>query len=102
MLANLIRNHRNQKEDMHFSNAEGKEPVPLASRCSVAQLCLTLDDAMDCSTLGFVFSWSLLKLLSIELMMPSNHLILVHPLLLLPSILPSIRVFFSELALYIR
>ena len=47
-------------------------------------------------------SRSLLKLMSIELMMPSNHLILYHPLLLLPSIFPSIRVFSNELALHIR
>ena len=46
--------------------------------------------------------WSLLKLTSIELVMPSNHLILCHPLLLLPSIVPSIRVFSNELALRIR
>ena len=46
---------------------------------------------MDCSTLGFpafIVSQSLLKLMSIELMMPSNHLILCHPPLLLPSIFP--------------
>ena len=47
-------------------------------------------------------SWSLPKLMSIESVMPSNHLILCHPLLLLPSIFPSIRVFSNESALYIR
>ena len=47
-------------------------------------------------------SWSLLKLMSIESVMPSNHLILCHPLLLLPSIFPSIRVFSSESVLRIR
>ena len=47
-------------------------------------------------------SWSLLKLLSIELVMPSNHLILYHPLLLLLSIFPSIRVFSSESVLLVR
>ena len=47
-------------------------------------------------------SWSLLKLMSIELVMPSNHLILCHPLLLLPSIFPSIRVFSKESVLCIR
>ena len=46
--------------------------------------------------------WSLLKLMCIELMMPSNHLIFCHPLLLLPSVFPSIRVFSNELALCIR
>ena len=86
---------------MHFSSAERKELVSLES-CSVAQLCLTLDDPMDCSsTLGFLFSWSLLKLLPIELMMPSNHLILCHPLLL-PSVFPFTRVFSSESAPRIR
>ena len=60
---------------------------------------------MDCSTPGFPVhhhSWSLLKLMSIELVMPSNHLILCHPLLLLPSIFPSIRVFSNESVLGIR
>ena len=47
-------------------------------------------------------SWSLLKLMSTESVMPSNHLILCHPLLLLPSIFPSIRVFSNESALRIR
>ena len=47
-------------------------------------------------------SWSLLKLMSIESVMPSNHLILCHPLHLLPSIFPSIRVFSNESALCIR
>ena len=46
-------------------------------------------------------SWSLLKLMSVELVMPSNHLILCYPFLLLPSIFPSIRVFLSDLALCI-
>ena len=47
-------------------------------------------------------SQSLLKLMSIEVVMPSNHLILCHPVLLLPSIFPSIRVFSNELVLPIR
>ena len=50
----------------------------------------------------FTNSRSLLKLMSIELVMPSNHLILCHPLLLLPSIFPSIRVFSNESVLCIR
>ena len=54
------------------------------------------------ASLSFTISQSLLKLMSIELMMPSNHLILCHPRLLLPSIFPSIRVFSSELAVHIR
>ena len=51
---------------------------------------------------SFTISRSLLKLMSIELVTPSNHLILCHPLLLLPSIFPSIRVFSNESALRIR
>ena len=47
-------------------------------------------------------SWNLLKLMSIEWVMPSNHLILCHPLLLLPSIFPSIKVFSNESVLCIR
>ena len=47
-------------------------------------------------------TWSLLKLMCIESVMPSNHLILCHPLLLLPSIFPSIRVFSNESDLPIR
>ena len=54
------------------------------------------------ATLSITNSQSLLKLMSIELVMPSNHLILCHPLLLLPSIFPGIRVFSSESALRIR
>ena len=52
--------------------------------------------------LSFTFSQSSLKLMSIESVMPSNHLILCHPLLLLPSIFPSIRVFSNESALCIK
>ena len=53
------------------------------------------------TSLSITNSWSLLKLLSIESVMPSNHLILCHPLLLLPSIFPSLRVFSNESALRI-
>ena len=54
------------------------------------------------ASLSITNSWSLPKLMSIELVMPPNHLILCHPLLLLPSIFPSIRVFSNESALHIR
>ena len=54
------------------------------------------------ASLSITNSWSLLELMSIESVMPSNHLILCCPLLLLPSIFPSIRVFSNELALRIR
>ena len=52
--------------------------------------------------LSFTISWSLLRLMSIESVMPSSPLILCHPLLLLPSIFPSIRVFSNESVLHIR
>ena len=77
----------------------------MTTSCSVAQSCLTLRDPMDCSrqaSLSFTIPQNLLKLMFIELVMPSNHLILCHPLLLLPSIFPSIRVFSNELILCIR
>ena len=53
-------------------------------------------------SLSFTLSWSLFKLMSIVLMMPSNHLILCYTLFLLPSIFPSIRVFSNESTLCIR
>ena len=54
------------------------------------------------ASLSFTNSWSLLKLVSIDLVMPSNHLILCRPLLLLPSMFPSIRLFSNESALRLR
>ena len=72
---------------------------------SVAQSCPTLCNPMDCSTQGFPVHHQLLdllKLMSIESVMPSNHLFLRHPLLLPPSVFPSIRVFSNESVLHIR
>ena len=74
---------------------------------SVSQSCptLTLCNPMDCSTPGLPVHHQLLELLKlmfVELMMPSSHLILCCPLLLLPSIFPSIRVFSSESVLRVR
>ena len=54
------------------------------------------------ASLSLTVSWSLHKFMSVESVMPSNHLILCHPLLLLPSIFPSIRVFSNEWVLHIR
>ena len=70
----------------------------------VSQSCPTLCDPMNHSTPGLLLhhSQSLLKLMSIELVMPSNHLILCRPLLLLPPIPPSIRVFSHESTLRMR
>ena len=78
----------------------------MAQFSSVAQSCPTLCNHMHCSTpgsppLSVTNSWSLLQLMSIKSVMPSNHLILCCPLLLLPSIFPSIRVFSNELVLCI-
>ena len=72
---------------------------------SVTQSCLTICDPMDCNmqaSLSITNSRTLLKLMSIESVMPSNHLILCCPLLLLPSIFPSIRVFSKESVVRIR
>ena len=69
------------------------------------QSCPTLCDPMNPSTPGppsITKPWSLHKLMSIESLMPSNHLILCHPLLLQPSFFPNIRVFSNESALPIR
>ena len=69
---------------------------------SCQQLFVTPWTAARQASLSFTISQNLLKLTSIESVMPSNHLILCCPLLLLPSICPNIRVFSSELALHIR
>ena len=72
--------------------------------CSVAQPCLTLATPWTTprqASLSFTISWSLLKLMSTESVMPSNHLVLCCPLLPLPSTFPSIRVFFNESVLRI-
>ena len=93
---------RNQNSALLSSEPDSGIPVCC---CSVTQMCLTLCDPWTaaCQTsLSFAISQSLLKLMSIQSVMPSNHLILCHPLLLLPSIFPSIRVFSSESAPHIR
>ena len=71
---------------------------------SLSRVCLfaTPWTAGSQASLSFTISQSLLTLMSIESVMPSNHLILRHPLLLLPSVFPSIRVFSNESALCIR
>ena len=69
---------------------------------SCVQLFATPWTAAHQASLSITNSWSLLKLISIMSVIPSNHLILCHPLLLLPSIFPSIRVFSKESVLHIR
>ena len=73
--------------------------VQLLSR---VQLSVTPWTAARQASLSLSISQRMIKLMSIESMMPFNHLILCHPLLLLPSIFPSIRVFYNESALHIR
>ena len=73
--------------------------------CPVPQLCLTFATpwtAAHQASLSSTICRNLLEFMSIESVMPSNHLVLCHPLLLLPSIFPSIRVFSNESALRIR
>ena len=83
----------------------GNWMVRVSSVSSVAQSRLTLCNPMDCSTPGFPVHHQLLdllKLMSVEPVMESNHLILCLPLLFLSSIFPSIRVFSSESVLHIK
>ena len=76
--------------------------IQFSSVLSHVQLFVTPQTAACQSSPSFTKSQSLLKFFSIELVMPSNHFILCHPLLLLPSIFPSIRVFSNESVLRIR
>ena len=82
--------HNNGKESVQFSCS------------SLVQLFVILWTAAFQAFLSITNSQSLFKLMSIKSVMPSNHLILCHPLLLLPSIFPSIRVFSNESVLHIR
>ena len=72
--------------------------------CSLTKLCLTLCDPMECSMPGHPVHHQLPELAQthVQSVMPSNHLILCHPLLLPPSIFPSIRVFSNESFLHMR
>ena len=79
--------------------------VPWSTRlycCSIGKSSTTLWTAACQVPLSSTISWSLLKFMSIELVIPSNHLMLCCPLLLSPSVFPSIRVFSTESALCIR
>ena len=83
---------------------EGCKPVTFSSVQSFSHVWLFVTPwTTACqASLSFIISQSLLKVISIESVMPSNHLILCHPLLLLPSIPPSIRVFSDESTLRMR
>ena len=90
-----------EQKQIHIEN---KFMVQFSSVQSLSciQLCATPWTAAHQTSPSITNSRSLLKFMSIELVMPSNHLILCHPLLLLPSIFPSIRVFSNESVLRIR
>ena len=87
-----------------LSAGRQKVRARVCSCCSFAKFYVTLCNPMDCSTPGFPVLHHLPEFtqMFIESVMPSNHLILCRPLLLLPSIFPSIRVFSNESALRIR
>ena len=77
------------------------EYIVVVQSLSCVRLFVTPWTEAHLDSLSFTISWSLLKVMSIELVMPSNHLVLCFPLLL-PSIFPSIRIFSNELALRFR
>ena len=79
-----------------------KGTLSLVQSLSSVQLFVTPWSAVQHASVSVTNSWSLLKLMSIELVMPSNHLILCHPLLLPPSIIPSIRGCSDESVLLIK
>ena len=97
----------------HYSaNMKGKEKITVRTlesisvsvqfSCSVVSDCVTPWTAAHQASLSIANSWSLLKPMSIESVMPSNHLILCHPFLLPPSIFPGIKVFSNESVLRMR
>ena len=92
---------QNNWQRLYLQNIQAAHAAQFSS---VAQLDLTLCNCMDCSMPGLPItnSWSLLKLLSIESVTPSNHLILCRPFLLLPSIFPSSKIFSNESVLHMR
>ena len=97
-------NPRGRKESDMTEVTEDAHREHIYQLSSVAQLCTTLCNPMDCSTLGFAVHHQLLslfKLIPIESVMPPYHLIFCRALLL-PSIIPSIRVFFNESVFCIR
>ena len=87
--------------DKKFGVPEEEKGVWGSQRLSLVRLFVTLCTAARQASMSITSSWSLLKFIPIELVMPSNHLILCHPLFLLPSIFPNIRVFSNESVLHI-
>ena len=99
-MASASHNWRKACEQWRPSTAKNK--IVVVQWFSCVQLFVIPWTAAYQASLSFTIFWSLLKLMSIESVMPSNHLILCRPLLLSPSIFPSVRVFSNELALHIR
>ena len=92
-----------EADNKHFSLYGSCDMSPnMLLSCKVMSDSVTSWTAAHQASLSFPISQSLLEFMSIESVMPSNHLILCHPLLLLPSIFPSVRVFPNESALHIR
>ena len=92
----------NIKECKSCSYLVGHKKQKMGTSCSVTKSCLTLCDPMNCSMPGLPvlhYLQSLLKLTSIESVMPSNHLVLCCPLLLLPSIFPHQQGLFQRVSL---
>ena len=85
-----------------YSCSQGTSLASSVQSLSHVQLFVTPWTAAHQASLSIIKSWSLLKLMLIKSVVPSNYLILCHPLLLLPSIYPSIRVFSNESILLIR
>ena len=98
----VLRNSPGQKQCKWRSLNSGFFRFCSVQLLSHVQLFATPWTAAGQASLSITNSWSLLKLMSVESVMPSNHLILCHPLLLSPSIFPSIRGFSNESVLHIR
>ena len=89
-------------KDVYTENNKNTAEEIKEFRRSVVSDSATPGTAARQASLSVTSSWSVLKLMSVESVMPSNHLILCHPLLLPPSTFPSIRIFSNESALRIR
>ena len=97
-----LRNYILLYKDLLCSYSQGKDQFSSLQSLSRVRLFLTPRTAAHQAPLSITNSWSFLKLMSMESVMPSNHLILCYPLFLLHSIFPSIRVFSNDLPLPIR
>ena len=99
-----LRPHNRNRRGYTFSSLQLSHSVQFSSAQSLTHVRLFVTPKITArqASLSITNSWSSLKLMSIKSVMPSNHLILCHPLLLLPSVFPSIRNFSNESSLHIR